>query len=64
MPPPRQAYLTYQGEMQLHLASVLDAAGRREEAEEAVRRAIGHFEAKGATAWVARAHAWLPARAG
>ena len=53
-------YLTYRGEMQLELASVLDAAGRRQEAEDAIHRAIGHFEAKGATAWVTKANAWLP----
>ena len=56
-------YLTYQGEMQLHLASVLNEADRRDEAEDAVQRAIGRFEAKGAAAWVARARAWLPPRA-
>jgi class 3 adenylate cyclase/tetratricopeptide (TPR) repeat protein len=53
-------YLTYRGEMQLELASVLTAAGRRDDAEEAVRRAIAHFEAKGATAWITRARKWLP----
>ena len=53
-------YLTYRGEMQLELASILDAAGRRDEAEAAVRQAIGYFETKGATAWVVKARSWLP----
>jgi len=53
-------YLAYQGEMLLQLASILDEAGRREEAEGAVQDAIGRFEAKGATAWITRARSWLP----
>jgi class 3 adenylate cyclase len=57
-------YLVYQGDMNLQLASVLDAAGRRAEAKEAVKRAIDRFEAKGATAWVERARGWLPASTG
>jgi class 3 adenylate cyclase/tetratricopeptide (TPR) repeat protein len=48
-------YLTYQGAMLLHLASILDLQGRPSEADLAVAQAIGRFEAKGASAWVAYA---------
>jgi len=53
-------YMTYQGEMRLHFATILDLSGRRAEAEEAIARAIERFQAKGATAWIARAERWLP----
>ena len=57
-------YVTYQGQLRLHLAKVLAAAGRRKEAEQTVEEAIGRFHAKGATAWITKAQGWLPPAAG
>jgi ATP/maltotriose-dependent transcriptional regulator MalT len=45
-----------QGDAALTLAEVLHLAGNRARAEQETQRAIKHYERKGATACVARAH--------